>query len=176
MSGKKRFEPETITAALKVLRALPVKDNRKTAREALAMLKGGIQDALDKGYDRTEIRKAIATADLPISSTTFNDFVLTNLPQSAKGEAAETGKDAPTKRKASQPKPTTPPEQTENTPPVKPESPAVPERKAAPVTPATTAAPVAPVKQATPQPTPAQLEALKKMPSYFTPDLPDSEL
>ncbi len=80
MSGRKKYEPERIAAALKLLRALPVKDNRKTAREALAMLKGGIQDALDKGYDRTEIRKTIATADLPISSTTFNDFVATNLP------------------------------------------------------------------------------------------------
>jgi hypothetical protein len=168
MSGKKRFEPETITAALKVLRALPVKDNRKTAREALAMLKGGIQDALDKGYDRTEIRKAIATADLPISSSTFNDFVLTNL----KEVTAETGKAGGVNRKAPQPKPTTPAEQTENPPPIKPESPAVPERKATPAAPVTTE----PVKQATPQPTPAQLEALKKMPSYFTPDLPDSEL
>lgn len=172
MSGKKRFEPETIIAALKVLRALPVKDNRKTAREALHMLKGGIQDALDKGYDRTEIRKAIATADLPISSTTFNDFVAVNLPQPLKGETAETGMDAGAKRKTSRKKTPTAPEQTENTPSIKTASPAAVERKPATATTETTE----PDNQETPQPTPARTAEPRKMPSYFTPDLPDSEL
>lgn len=168
MSGKKRFEPETITAALKLLRALPVKDNRKTAREALLMLKGGIQNALDKGYDRTEIRKAIATADLPISSTTFNDFVATNL----KEDATETEKGAGAKRKTSRKKTPTAPGQAENIPSSKTASPADAERKPATATTETTEH----GKQETPQPTPARTAEPRKMPSYFTPDLPDSEL
>ena len=65
----------TISAALKLLRALPVKGKRKTLNKTLRMLKGGILEALSKGYDRMEIRKTIGTADVVISATSFNDFL-----------------------------------------------------------------------------------------------------
>ena len=71
----KKYPPEKVRAALKLLRALPVKDNRITAREALLMLENGIQEALRKGYERTEIRKKIATVDVVISATTINEFL-----------------------------------------------------------------------------------------------------
>lgn len=172
MSGKKKFEPEKINAALKMLRALPVKDNRKTAGEALLMLKGGIQDALDKGYDRKEICKAITAADLPISPSTFYDFVAANL----KEGAAATGTDAGANRNASRNKTTAPPEQTGTGTPMTPESPAAVEQK--------TASQETGIQEREhrntpdsepPKPIPARKDKIK-LPSYYTPDVPDSEL
>lgn len=128
MSGRKKFEPENITAALKLLRALPVKDNRKTTSEALHMLKGGIFDALEKGYDRTEIRKLIAP-EVQISSTTFNDFLATNITEGKpENEQRVDAKRKPAKEKTLQES-----EQTGKIPSVKPESPVTAERKAASV-------------------------------------------
>jgi hypothetical protein len=217
MSGKKRFEPEKIAAALKLLRALPVKDNRKTTGETLLMLKGGIQDALGKGYDRAEIRKTIAAAELPISATTFNDFLAANL----KEDTEETETDAGAQRTTKPDQTPNEPEPTENGAPLKPESAAVvetkpatsengktadAERKAEAVktriepkatgndAPVKTETPAALERQAATQEngnaesvnretptietrTSAQaLKAARKLPSYYTPDLPDSEL
>ncbi len=171
MSGRKKFEPEKIAAALRLLRALPVKDTRKTTGEALHMLKGGIQDALDKGYDRTEIRRLIA-AEVPISSTTFNDFLAANL----KEEVAPTGTEAEAKRKTEQEETAAKPEQTGNGAPGKPESPAVAEQKPA----ASETGNAASGNRNSPDseasnPTPARKDKIK-LPSYYTPDLPDSEL
>ena len=94
MAGKKKFEPEKVSAALRLLRALPVKDNRKTISETLMMLKGGILEALDKGYDRMEIRRTIAAAEVVISATTFNDFLAGNL-----NATQESGNETASKRK-----------------------------------------------------------------------------
>ncbi len=176
MSGKKKFEPEKIHAALKMLRALPVKDNRKTAGEALAMLKGGIQDALDKGYDRKEICKAIAAVDLPISPSTFYDFVAANL----KEGVAATGTETRAKRRAEQENTAASPEQSGTDSPVKPESPSEPpvivEQKPAPPAPATPESENRNTPDSEPpKPTPARRDKIK-LPSYYTPDLPDSEL
>ncbi len=180
MSGKKKFEPEKINAALKMLRALPVKDNRKTAGEALAMLKGGIQDALDKGYDRKEICKAIAAADLPISPSTFYDFVAANL----KEGVAATGMETKAKWKAEQEKTATAPEQSGTDSPVKPESPsespsespvAVEQKPAPPATATPESENRNTPDSEPPKPTPARRDKIK-LPSYYTPDLPDSEL
>jgi hypothetical protein len=109
MAAKRKFEPEKINAALKLLRALPVKDSRKTTNETLHMLKGGILDALEKGYDRMEIRRTIATAEVVISATTFNDFLAGNLK-----DASGNGKEADPKRKEGTEKTPTEPEATGN--------------------------------------------------------------
>lgn len=167
MSGRKKFEPEKVTAALKLLRALPVKDNRKTTGEALHMLKGGILEALEKGYDRTEIRKLIA-AEVPLSSTTFNDFLAANL----KEDTEETGMSAGSKRKTGQEKTPTAPEQTGKGRFTKTASSAALERKPATATNGNAEH----GKSEILKPTPARAAEPKKMPSYYTPDLPDSEL
>ena len=217
MSGRKKYEPERIAAALKLLRALPVKDNRKTTSETLHMLKGGIFEALEKGYDRTEIRKLIAP-EVPVSSTTFNDFLAENL----KGDTPENGKEADAERKNGGETPAKDAGQTGNAPAVKPEGPVATERKSAspengnqadanrksgndkpareaeqtgnavivkPESPAAAERKAATqkngneesVKQETPTTetrasAPAPQTEPRKLPSYFTPDLPDSEL
>lgn len=172
MAGKKKFEPEKITAALKLLRTLPVKDNRKTTGETLHMLKGGILDALDKGYDRMEIRKTIAAADVVISSTTFNDFLAGNI-----DATPENGKESPSKRKTVKEKTVTEPEQTDKDASMKPGTPLAAERK--PVTPETenleSGKRESPTLE-TRETTPARKAEPERMPSYYTPDLPDSEL
>jgi hypothetical protein len=172
MAAKRKFEPEKINAALKLLRALPVKDNRKTTGETLHMLKGGILDALDKGYDRVEIRKTIAAAELVISATTFNDFLAGNLK-----DASENGKEAAPKRKTGKEKTPVEPEQTGQDMHAKTETPKAEERKPG------TAENGAPEngKRETPtietrEDTPARKTEQRKMPSYYTPDLPDTEL
>ena len=71
----KKFEPEKISAAQKLLRALPVKDTSKSLNDTLLMLSGGIQAALDKGYSRRAIRNKLAEAGLVISTTTLNTFL-----------------------------------------------------------------------------------------------------
>ena len=71
----KKFEPEKISAALKLLRALPVKDNRKSLNDALLSLSGGIQAAIVKGYSRREIRNMLAEAGVVISTTSLNNFL-----------------------------------------------------------------------------------------------------
>ena len=71
----RKFTPDKVHAALKLLLALPAKDNRLTVSEALMMMERGIHAALNKGYDRTEIREKIATAAVVISATTMNDFL-----------------------------------------------------------------------------------------------------
>jgi len=54
------------------------------------MLERGIQNALGKGYDRTEVRKKIATANVVISATTMNDFLAGKIqdPACKNGEAS----------------------------------------------------------------------------------------
>ncbi|MDR3363260.1 MAG: hypothetical protein LBO64_10565, partial [Desulfovibrio sp.] len=172
MAAKRKFEPEKINAALKLLRALPVKDSRKTTSETLRMLKRGILDALDKGYDRTEIRRTIATAEVVISATTFNDFLAGNLK-----DASENGGEADLKQKEGTEKTPTEPEATSNGTVGKTENPALEERKTA------TAENETPEngKRETPtietrEDTPARKADTVKMPSYYTPDLPDTEL
>jgi len=71
----KKFAPEKIHAAQKVLRALPGKDHRKSLNETLFMLSGGIQAAIEKGYSRREIRNMIAEAGVVISTTSLNNFL-----------------------------------------------------------------------------------------------------
>ena len=117
MPERKRYEPEKITAALKLLRALPVKDNRKTLNETLLTLKGGILDALDKGYDRTEIRQTIATAEVVISATSFNDFLAVNL----NGGSLENGTGTAARRKKGEKETPTEQEATGNAMPAKTE-------------------------------------------------------
>jgi hypothetical protein len=172
MAAKRKFEPEKINAALKLLRALPVKDNRKTTGETLHMLKGGILEALDKGYDRTEIRRTIATAEVVISATTFNDFLAGNLK-----DASENGVEADPKRKEGTEKTPTEPEATEKSTAEKTENSALEERKTA------TEENGNPEngKRETPtikmrEDTSARKADTVKMPSYYTPDLPDTEL
>jgi hypothetical protein len=126
MAAKRKFEPEKINAALKLLRALPVKDSRKTTGETLHMLKGGILDALDKGYDRTEIRRTIATAEVVISATTFNDFLAGNLK-----DASENGREADPKRQKETGKTPAEPEQTGKGIPMETENLALEEQKSA---------------------------------------------
>jgi hypothetical protein len=130
MAAKRKFEPEKVNAALKLLRALPVKDSRKTTSETLHMLKGGILDALDKGYDRTEIRRTIAAAEVVISATTFNDFLAGNLPGTMK-DASENGGETNPKRKEGTEKTPRGPEATGNGIAVETENPALEERKTA---------------------------------------------
>jgi hypothetical protein len=176
MAAKRKFEPKKINAALKLLRALPVKDSRKTTNETLHMLKGGILEALDKGYDRMEIRRTIATAEVVISATTFNDFLAGNLPGTMK-DASENGGEADPERKEETEKTPTEPEATGNGIAVETENPALEERKTA------TAENGNPEngKRETPtietrEDTPARKAGTVKMPSYYTPDLPDTEL
>jgi hypothetical protein len=126
MAVKRKFEPEKINAALKLLRALPVKDNRKTLGETLHILKGGIMDALDKGYDRTEIRRTIAAAEVAISATTFNDFLAGNLQ-----DASENDKESNLERKKGTEKTSTELEATGNGTAGETENPALEERKTA---------------------------------------------
>jgi hypothetical protein len=71
----KKFESEKVSAALKLLRALPEKDNRKSLNEALLMLSGGIQAAIGKGYSRREIRNTLAKAGVVLSTTSLNNFL-----------------------------------------------------------------------------------------------------
>ena len=71
----KKFEPEKISAAQKLLRALPVKDTSKSLSDTLRMLSGGIQAALGKGYSRREICNKLVEAGLAISTTTLNTFL-----------------------------------------------------------------------------------------------------
>jgi hypothetical protein len=75
MPELKKFEPEKVNAALKLLRSLPGKDNRKSLNEALAMLSGGIQAAIEKGYSRRAIRNMLAEAGVVISTTSLNNFL-----------------------------------------------------------------------------------------------------
>ena len=172
MAAKRKFEPEKINAALKLLRALPVKDKRKSTGETLHMLKGGILDALDKGYGRAEIRKTIAAAEVVISATTFNDFLAGNL-----NGASENGGEADPERKTGKEKTPAEPEQTRKDMPAKTETPKAEERKTG------TAENGSPEngKRETPtietrESTPARKADTVKMPSYYTPDLPDTEL
>ena len=71
----KKFDAEKVSAALKLLRTLPEKDNRKSLTEALVMLSGGIQAAIAKGYSRREIRNQLAEAGVVISTTSLNNFL-----------------------------------------------------------------------------------------------------
>ena len=71
----KKFEPGKISAALKLLRALPDKDNRKSLHETLVMLSSGIQTAIAKGYSRREIRNMLAEAGVVVSTTSLNNFL-----------------------------------------------------------------------------------------------------
>jgi hypothetical protein len=176
MAAKRKFEPEKINAALKLLRALPVKDSRKTTGETLYMLKGGILDALDKGYDRMEIRRTIATAEVVISATTFNDFLAGNLPGNLK-DASESDGEADPKRKTGKEKTLQEPKATGNGITGETETPALEEQKTA------TSENENPKngKRETPTiKTREDLQARKadtvKMPTYYTPDLPDTEL
>jgi hypothetical protein len=176
MAAKRKFEPGKINAALKLLRALPVKDDRKTTGEMLHMLKGGILEALDKGYDRTEIRRTIATAEVTISATTFNDFLAGNLPGNLK-DASENGGETGQKRKERTEKTPTEPEATGRGTAGETENPALEERKIV------TAENGNPENGKRETPTietrediPARKADTVKMPSYYTPDLPDTEL
>jgi hypothetical protein len=176
MAAKRKFEPEKINAALKLLRALPVKDSRKTTGETLHILKGGILDALDKGYDRTEIRRTIATAEVVISATTFNDFLAGNLPGNLK-DASENGGETDQKRKERTEKTPTEPEATGKGTAGKTEHPALEERQTATAENENQEN----EKRETPtiktrEDTPARKADTVKMPSYYTPDLPDTEL
>jgi len=71
----KKFEPEKIHAAQKLLRALPDKDHRKSLNETLRMLSGGIRTAIEKGYSRRAIRNMLAEAGVVISTTSLNNFL-----------------------------------------------------------------------------------------------------
>ena len=71
----KKIEPEKISAAQKLLRALPGKDKRKSLNETLLMLSGGIQAAIEKGYSRRAIRNMLADAGVVISTTSLNNFL-----------------------------------------------------------------------------------------------------
>jgi hypothetical protein len=71
----KKIELEKVNAALKRLRALPVKDNRKSLTEALVMLSGDIQAAIAKGYSRRAIRNILAEGGVIISTTSLNNFL-----------------------------------------------------------------------------------------------------
>ena len=75
MPEVKKFESEKVSAALKLLRALPEKDNRKSLHETLVALSGGIQTALAKGYSRREIRNMLVEAGVVISTTSLNNFL-----------------------------------------------------------------------------------------------------
>jgi hypothetical protein len=172
MAAKRKFEPEKINAALKLLRALPVKDSRKTTSETLHMLKGGILDALDKGYDRMEIRRTIATAEVVISATTFNDFLAGNLK-----DASENGGETDPKRETGKEKTPTEPEATGNGTAEETETPALEERKTTTLengNPENEKREIPTIK--TREDTPARKADTVKMPSYYTPDLPDTEL
>jgi hypothetical protein len=172
MAAKRKFEPEKINAALKLLRALPVKDSRKTTSETLHMLKGGILDALDKGYDRMEIRRAIATAEVVISATTFNDFLAANLK-----DASENGGEADPERKEETEKTPTEPEATGNGTVEETDNPELEEQKTATEeneNPENGKREIPTSK--TREDTPARKADTVKMPSYYTPDLPDTEL
>jgi hypothetical protein len=176
MAAKRKFEQEKINAALKLLRALPVKDSRKTTSETLNMLKGGILDALDKGYDRMEIRRTIATAEVVISATTFNDFLAGNLPGTMK-DASENGGEANPKRKEGKEKTEAEPEANGNGTAGKTKNPALEERKTATAengNPENGKREIPTIK--TRENTPARKAEPERMPSYYTPDLPDSEL
>ena len=124
MPERKKFEPEKISVALKLLRALPVKDTRKTLTETLRMLEEGILGALDKGYDRLEIRKTIAAAEVVISATSFNDFLAENLK-----DVQETGRETSPKRKKTKGKTETELGANGNSPSAKTENPLLEERK-----------------------------------------------
>ena len=75
MPAIKKFEPAKVSAAMKLLRALPGKDNRKSLNETLFMLSSGIQAAIAKGYSRREIRNMLAEAVVVISTTSLNNFL-----------------------------------------------------------------------------------------------------
>ena len=75
MPEVKKFEPEKISAALKRLRALPVKDNSKSLTEALVMLSDGIQAAIAKGYSRRAIQNILVESGVAISTTSLNNFL-----------------------------------------------------------------------------------------------------
>ncbi len=75
MSGKKRFDSENITAALKLLRALPIKDGRKSIQETLRLLEQGMCDAQEKGYNQREMRDKLTAAGVIVSATTLKDFL-----------------------------------------------------------------------------------------------------
>ena len=75
MPELKKFEPEKVNAALKLLRALPCKDTRKSLNETLLTLSGGIQAAIEKGYSRRAIRNMLADAGVVISTTSLNNFL-----------------------------------------------------------------------------------------------------
>ena len=71
----KKFDAEKVSAALKLLRALPEKDNRKSLNETLLMLSRGIQAAIAKGYSRRAIRNMLVEAGVVISTTSLNNFL-----------------------------------------------------------------------------------------------------
>jgi hypothetical protein len=85
----KKIEPEKISAAQKLLRALPGKDKRKSLNEALTMLSSGIQAAIEKGYSRRAIRNMLADAGVVISTTSLNNFLNGQniLPEKTTGES-----------------------------------------------------------------------------------------
>lgn len=173
MAGRKKHEPEKIAAALRLLRALPVKDTRKTTDEMLHMLKGGILEALDKGYDRLEIRNTISAAELVISATTFNDFLAVNL----KDAISENGKELDQKRKTNKEKTPKEPKQTAQGTSMRRESPITAKRKrdaSENENPETGKRETSTI--GTRENTPARESEPEKMPSYYTPDLPDTEL
>jgi hypothetical protein len=93
MPEVKKFELEKISAAQKLLRAMPVKDTSKSLNETLLMLSGGIQAALDKGYSRRAIRNKLAEAGVVISTTSLNNFLheaqRSLLPENPKGTSGK---------------------------------------------------------------------------------------
>jgi len=86
MPGIKKIEPEKVNAALKLLRALPEKDKRKSLNDALRMLSSGIRAAIAKGYSRRAIRNMLVEAGVVISTTSLNNFL--NGEQEKSGEAS----------------------------------------------------------------------------------------
>ena len=66
MASKTKIAPETIVAAQKMLRSLPVRDTRKSPEEAMELLAGDFQNAIRKGYDPRTLRHMLAERGLKL--------------------------------------------------------------------------------------------------------------
>jgi hypothetical protein len=75
MAGKTTFSPETIKAAKKRLRKLPVKQTGKNMEETMAVLAEDVRNSLRKGYSLKEIRELLAEDGLKLPASVLKTYL-----------------------------------------------------------------------------------------------------
>jgi hypothetical protein len=158
MGTPKRIPVDAIQAMKKILDALPDKNLDKTKEEALTMLNGHIQKAYSKGYSVKELAAILSEGTVAVSAPTLRAHTC---PASSRVKKEKpTAKALPPKEKVLE----------------KTGSPAKETIKEAEVSNRTKFPATETVKAAPSTLTPAQRAELRKLPAYYTPDLPDDEL